>query len=154
MFSEKILYLFSTYYTLGLYKIINIIQRNQTKSLIFSVIIYKMINNYKIFASQPGNIYYGLNLNIIAICIIFIFSLFPSDKIRNHSIKKLIIILTKYSGGIFYLHMSIGKLLRPYCKDIRNGTFFGILINYNICYFICLFGMIFFGNTSLKYLFS
>jgi len=142
-----------TGYTLGIFKIINIIQQNRTKSLIFSVIIYKMINNYKIFASQPGIIYYGVNLNIIAICIIFIFSLFHSDKIRNHSIQKLIIFLTKYSGGIFYLHISIGKLLRPYCKDIRNGTFFGIIINYNICYFICFFGMIFFRNTSLKYLF-
>ena len=143
-----------TGYTLGIFKIINIIQQNKTKSLIFSVIIYKMINNYRIFASQPGNNYSGINLNIIAICIIFIFSLFPSDKIQNQSIKKLITFLTKYSGGIFYLHISIGKFLRPYCKDIRSGTFFGIIINYNICYFICFFGMIFFGNTQLKYLFS
>ena len=143
-----------TGYTLGIFKIINIIEHNKIKALIFSIIIYRMINNYKIFAAQQENNYYGLHLNISAICIIFIFSLFPSDKIQNHFIKKLIIFLTKYSGGIFYLHLSISQLLSPYFKDIRNGTFFGIIINYNICYFTCFFGMIFFGNTPLKYLFS
>ena len=142
-----------TGYTFGIYKIINSIQNSRIKTFIFSVIIYNNINNYKIFAPQPGDNYYGINLNIKAICIIFIFSLFPIDKIKSSFFQKLIILLTKYSGGIFYLHISIANFFRPYFNEIRNGTFFGIIINYNICDLISFFGMLVFRNTSLKYLF-
>ena len=60
-----------TGFSFGFYKIINFIKNNQIKTLIFSFIIYNMINDYNIFTNQPIYYYYGINLNIKAICIIY-----------------------------------------------------------------------------------
>lgn len=143
----------STGLIFGSYGAINFIQNNSKKSLILLIIIYNLINKYHVFANQRNGNYYGIDLNIKAICIISIFSLFPSEKIHNQYLKKFLTTITNYSGGIYYLHLSIKYFFNPYFKDIKNGTFFGIIINYNICYLICFFGMLLFRKTTLKYLF-
>lgn len=143
-----------TGFTLGIYKIINIFQKRKIKTIFFSIVIYNILNNYNIFVNQPAVNYYGINLNINAICVILIFSIFPSEKIKNKYIIKLFKFLTNYSAGIFYLHISIKHFLLPYFEDIKNGTFSGVIMNYLICYLICFFGMLLFGRTRIKYLFS
>ena len=143
-----------TGFALGYYKIIEILHNHKIKTFILSAIIYKIIADYYIFRRIKGLNFQGINLNIQSICVIFIFSLFPSDKIKNIYIQKFLIIITNYSAGVFYLHISIKDYFSYYFDDIKNGTFKGMFINYFICYFICFFGMKIFGKTPLKYLFS
>ena len=138
----------------GLYKVINLLHKHKIKTLFFSTLIYTILSNYNIFINLKEILYYGINLNLQALCMIFIFSIFPSYKIKNIFIKKTLIYITNYSAGVFYLHLSIKNYFQFFLKDIQKGTFLGIIINYIICYFICFFGMLIFGKTSFKYLFS
>lgn len=142
-----------TGFSLGFYKIINSLQKYKLKVLLYSLSIYKTVSDYYIFRNPGGKQYYGVHINIKAVCIIFIFSLFPSDKIRNKYIKNILIYLTNYSAGVFYLHISIRNFFKFFIYDIKKGSFFGLLINYLICYCICEFGMKIFGKTRFKYLF-
>lgn len=140
-------------FTLGFYNIIHNFQKCKIKTLFLSIMIYNILNNYNIFVVQPGELYYGINRNINALCIIFIFSLFPSNNFKNECLKKVFRLITNYSAGVFYLHISIKKFFIPYLEDAKNGTFFWVIINYLICYFICFCGMLIFGKTFIKYLF-
>ena len=143
-----------TGFILGEYKIIKLIEKFVLETLFWCVLIYKIFSNLRIFIGLCNYCYYGIELNIQALCVIFIFSLFPSDKIKNNLVKKIITILTNYSAGIYYLHITIIHYLRSVLLDIKKGTFLGIVINYLICYCICFFGMRIFRNTLFKYLFS
>lgn len=71
-----------TGYILGIYKVIDILQKHKIKTFIFSILIYKIIADYNIFINKFGVIYNGINLNIQSLCLIAIFSLFPSDKLK------------------------------------------------------------------------
>ena len=139
---------------LGGCKIIKKLQSHKVYSLFFSIIVYSMIVNYNIFTDIIGVSYYGIKLNILSICIIIVFSLFPSDITENNFFKKTFSLITNYSGGIFYLHVSVYEYFQYFFENIKNGTFFGIIIIYLICYFICFMGMLIFGKTQLKFLFS
>ena len=159
-YPDVISYLFETLplavtgFTLGYYKIIDVFQNYKIKTFILSAIIYKIIADYNIFRRIRGLNFQGINLNIQSICVIFIFSLFPSDKIKNELLQKLLTLITNYSAGVFYLHFSVRDYFGIYIDDIKNGTFKGIFINYFICYFICFIGMKIFEITPLRYLFS
>jgi len=142
-----------TGFTLGFYDIISRLHKFKFKTLFFSLLIEIFINNYKIFTIIGGLVYQGIELNIKSVCIIFIFSVFPSEIIKNTYLKKYILLITKYSAGIFYLHISIRDYLIDHNDNIKKGTFIGSIINYFICYSISLFGDSIFGKTPLKYLF-
>ena len=142
-----------TGFTLGYYKVIDNIQKHKIKILILSIIIYKVTADYHIFTRIKGLGYQGMKYNIQSICIIFIFSLFPSDKIRNKYLSKLLMELTKYTGGVYYLHVSIRKYFGDYFISMKQRTFLGVIINYIICYSICFIGTLIFGKTPIKYLF-
>ena len=137
----------------GFYKFFNIIKKNKVKTVILSIVIYNSIEGYNILTYIYGFGYSGIKLNIQSMCLIDIFSLFPSESINNYYLIKVITLLTKYTAGIFYLHISIYNFFKFYINDIKNGSFFGIILNYCICYTVCQIGMIFFSKTLIKYLF-
>jgi fucose 4-O-acetylase-like acetyltransferase len=93
-------------------------------------------------------------INISSICIIFVFSLFPSEKITITLIKIILKYITNFTAGIFYLHWSIILYLKSNIKIIKNGSFSGIIVVYLICYTISFIGTKIFGKTKLKHLFS
>ena len=142
-----------TGYTLGIYKVIDILQKNKIKTLILSILIYNIIADYNIFINNNGVIYNGINLNIQSMCLIFIFSLFPSDKITNKYISKYLILITSFTGGIYYMHVPIRKYLNYFSDNIEKGTFLGQIMVYCIIYCICFIGNSIFGKTPIKYLF-
>ena len=135
-----------------------------------SLKIFKIISNYKIkaityciyffFLFEKFNIKYsiekysGILINVRAICLIFIFSLFPSNIITNFKVEKIIKYIISYTAGVYYLHMTIILYLKNYIKPIRYGTLFGIFIIYIICYIISFIGIQLFGKTKFRYLFS
>ena len=61
--------------------------------------------------------------------------------------------LTKYTGGVFYLHFNIHSYFDDYFISMKKRTFQGVIINYIICYFISFVGALVFGKTPIKYLF-
>lgn len=138
--------------TLGNYDIINKLRKFKFQTFILSVLVYNLIQDYKVFSDIKGFHYQGIGLNFEAICIIFIFSLFPSKRIKNKFLIKILDLITHYSAGPFYLHLSIRAFLLDYNGDIKNGTFLGIIINYLICYNISILGFNIFGKTFLKHL--
>ena len=142
-----------TGFTLGFYNIINTLQDMKIKTLIYSILIYNFVVDCNIFSDIKGMIFHGLHLNIKAVCVIFIFSLFPSDKITNDYLQKFLIAVTNYSGGVYYLHMSMMRYFKEYINEFKKESFWAVVINYLMCYFICFIGTKIFGKTPLKYLF-
>ena len=142
-----------TGFTLGYYKVLDIIQKHKIKTFVLSYLTYKIIEDYNVLTPIRNVIYTGVKLNVQSICLIFIFSLFPSYLVTNNLIRKLLIILTNYTGGIYYLHVPIKKYLNYYSEDIKKGNFLGIIKTYVFIYFICAIGMLILGKTPFKYLF-
>ncbi len=142
-----------TGFNFGYYKVVIILKNYKIKALIFSIVIYNVVRDYNIFTNVIGVHYSGINLNIQSICIFILFSLIPFDNIKSNALKKSINIITKYTAGIFYLHLSIHSYLKFCFNNFKNGTFTCLIINYIISYCICSIGMFFFGKTSFKYLF-
>ena len=142
-----------TGFIIGYFNIINKINKYKFQTLVISCITYHIVNNYQLFRIVKITLYSGIELNIKSICAIFIFSLFPSDKITDKNLQKVFNLLTNYSAGLFYLHIPIRNYGRKYIDEIKNQTFLGIVYNFLICYSISVVGDLIFGKTPLKYLF-
>ena len=142
-----------TGFILAHYKIIDTLQNNKIKTLILSMIIYNFFDYYNIFIKTEGAFYPGFKRNILANCIIFIFSLFPSDKITNKYTAKFLQTITNYTGPVYYLHIPIRDYLSYYNNEIKNLTFRGVFIDYFACYCVGFLGTLIFGKTPVKYLF-
>ena len=142
-----------TGFIIGYFNIINKINKYKFQTLVISCITYHIVNNYQLFRIVKITMYSGIELNIKSICAIFIFSLFPSDKITDKNLQKVFNLLTNYSAGLFYLHIPIRNYGSKYIDEIKNQTFLGIVYNFLICYSISVVGDLIFGKTPLKYLF-
>ena len=70
----------------------------------------------------------------------FVFALFPSEKMKNKIILKIIIQLTNYTAGVYYMHLTVYYYTHYYIKSIKQRTIKGCMINYLICYCISLIG--------------
>ncbi len=81
------------------------------------------------------------------------FASIPSEKL-NISIYNIIKQMTGYTGGIYYIHVYLNKLLKRYVSfKYNSGTIFSCIIHYLLCYFICFIGSQILKNNILKYLF-
>lgn len=140
-----------TGFILAEFNIFEKIHKNKIKSFFISTILYKMIQYYEIFAHLKGVQYSGIKLNVCSICLVFIFSLYPSELKKRY--QKIFKILTNFTGGIYYIHRIIQRYLKYALYDIREGTFFGIILIYLFSYIICYLGTLIFGKTKAKYLF-
>ena len=144
----------STGFTLGNFKILNIIANYKIQTLILCSFFFCFLEKYSIFSSiRHDNSYNGFLYNIKSICLVFIFSLFPSNKIANIKIGKILKHISNYTEGIYYLHTHIILYFKGFIKPIKNGTLFGLFIIYLICYIISFIVMQLFGKTKFKFLF-
>ena len=142
-----------TGFTLASLGIIAKLKNYKIKTFVFSILIYISIEKYSVFSILKGIAYAGIKLNISSICIIFVFSLFPSEKIKDNLIKVILKNFTNFTAGVFYLHWSLIIYLKDYINIIKKGSFSGIIMIYLLCYIISFFGMKIFGKTKLKLLF-
>ena len=133
--------------------IINYLKKYRLKTLIICIYSCYIIIYYNIFIETKGFGVNGIKLFLFATCIFIIFALFPSEKIKNKIIIKIIKQITNHTAGVYYLHLSVFYYARFYIKPIGAMTIKGCLINYLICYFICLIGNLIFGKTILRHLF-
>jgi len=134
------------------FNILNKIKSIRFQVFIFSVIIFFLVDFFNVFIFLDD--YNGIELNILSICLIFIFCSLPFEKIKNIYIISIIRYVTRYTPGIYYLHTTVHFYLRYYILCFKKGSIESIIINYIICYSICNIGMFFFGNTKARNLFS
>ena len=141
-------------FTLNALNVLKILENYKFNSFIMCILIYNFTIDNEIFRNIFGISYHGIKLNVLAVCIVILFSLFPSNKIKNKKLINILKLITNYSGGIFYLHQLVQFFFKPYFNNIRNGTFIGIIQIYFISYIISVVGANIFYKTKLKFLFS
>ena len=128
------------------------LKRNLKKTIFINLFVIYIIRDFdKIFRE-----FYYLKTLIIGLTSVNVFIFFfiiPFENI-NKKIQNIIIILTKYSGGIYYLHTQLWRILRIKFTIIKNKQLSGCLINFLLCYQICFLGTKILGKTKLKYLFN
>lgn len=128
------------------------LKRNKKKAMFFSLFIIYLIRDY----DKIIKIFYYLREIVIGITSVSVFIFFltiPLENI-NKKIKQIIIIITKYSGGIYYLHIQLWRILRIKMIIIKNKQLSGCWILFTLCYIICFLGTKILGNTKFKYLFN
>ena len=120
--------------------------------MIFSIYI---LFKYDIFVYKPGLRYPNILLNIFASILLFIaFCSIPFEKIEKGNLFKIISKVTKYTGGIYYLHPRIRRILQKiFIYFYKRRTYSNSILIYITCYETCFFGEKIFINSKLKYLF-
>jgi hypothetical protein len=123
------------------------------------VIIYLTFTIYAIIKDKKTIIiyfykYYIFIINFVSTSIFLIFACFPFDKIKNIIIIDFIKQITRYTGGVYYLHSDINNVFKKNNFKILKvrGVKESIII-YVFCYFVCLTGSFLCRNINLKYLF-
>ena len=123
------------------------------QSLLFTLMILFLILNFEVFYRPYGFFYPGILLNVGAILVFSFFGILFIDINLNKNFIIFISYITNYTGGVYYLHIFIREFLKEKILLIKKRTYSGAIINYIICYLICLIGNKIFRKTQLKYLF-
>ena len=134
--------------------ILNFLKKHRLKTIIACIYISYISVFYDIFIEKEGFEYNGLKMYFPSISLFIIFALFPSDKINNKIIIKIIKQITNYTAGVFYIHVPVYNYAVFYIKSLKNKTLKGCIIIYLICYLICFIGNHLFGKTILRNLFA
>ena len=129
------------------------IDKIRSKAILISFLNILFLLKYDIFIIKKGYVYRSIIFNIAAINFFIFFSLVPFENIRNKFVNTFIRTITKYTGGIYYIHMIIRNILDKQIALINNKTVYGCIIIYLISYFTCFCGIKIFGKTIMKNLF-
>ena len=127
--------------------------KNIPKHLYFILfILMHFLFIYNIFIFHPGFMYPNIILNILASTILFLTfgSLYLNEMMVINSIIKYI---TKFTGGIYYIHSILRIYLQKYILFFKLKSYFSSFVIYFICYIICYIGASLFKKNRLKYLF-
>jgi fucose 4-O-acetylase-like acetyltransferase len=135
-----------------------ILKSNARITIIISFIILLFITKFNVFSNIKTFKYGGVRLNIGAICIFFIFYLFPFNAIKNKFLINIIIKLTSNTGGIYFIHNLIGrgyilsKLLS--ILMVERQSLLECIIVFFISHIICFYAAKLFGRTVFRHLFA
>ena len=138
----------------GSINIINIMNNFKITCIIISIIIIYFLFEYNIFNDILGFRYPGIKVNMGGIFLFLCFSVLPIEKIKSRNFIRFINCLTRYTGGIYYLHFILFLYLRKKLSVINNSTIYGSIIIYSLNYLLCFIGTKIFHNTKLIYLFN
>ena len=134
--------------------ILNYFKKFRLQTIITFLYLFYFFLNYQIFVFIRGYMYQGVKLSFLSNCLFIVFAMFPSEKIKNKIIIRIIKQLTNYTAGIYYIHSNLYKYFNKYNVYTQKGTIKGCVIVYLVCYLICFVGHLFFGKTKLRYLFE
>jgi len=137
--------------TLHYLDVIKRLKRIRKLSIIFLEAIIFFILKFDVFVKIEGFFFPGIFLNIGGICLFILFSLFSFQN------KKLVLFLkfiTKFTGGIYYVHKACYFVLKKELLFVKKHTFHGSLLIYLTSYIICYFGNKYTYKTKLKFLFN
>ena len=102
---------------------------------------------------NTGTDYAGIKMYLVSICIFIGFAVFPSEKVKNKIILKIIKHATNYTAGVYYLHLPLARYLLRIVIPIKKRTLKGCTILYLLSYLICFWDDLIFGKTILRNLF-
>ena len=122
-------------------------------NLFLCLMLFYLFFNFRLFNDVKGFNFKGIIKNIRSVLIFVFFSLLPFEKIKNGNLILLIKNITKYTGGIYYLHLIVYQYLKKLIKTINEGTICGAIIIYIFAYFISFVGVKLFLKTKFKHLF-
>ena len=134
-------------------EIIIFLKKYRLKTIITCIYLLYFIINYQVINKTKGFEYNGIRKFIISICVFITFVMFPSERIKNKIIIKIIKQITNYTAGIYYIHFKLSGYISNYIVPIKNRTIKGCIIIYLICYLISFLGILIFGKTKLRHLF-
>lgn len=137
--------------TLNYLDIIVKLKKIKGTTIFYCITIIFLILKFNIFFRIKGFWFPGILLNTGAICIYIIFSLFSFQNIKIIFLLKLI---TKYTGGIYYIHMIYFLFLEKKIFFIKSLTFPVSIVIYIISYITCYLGNKFSYKTKFKLLFN
>lgn len=146
----KVLFFSSIGITLASLVDINNLKKKRRKAMLFSLFSIYLVKDF-IFLKIK---FYYLRciINGIGATSLFIFfSMIPNS--NNKKITSIISTITNYTGGVYYLHHILWKVLKIKIEIFKNRTLVSCFLNYIICYFICFVGEKTFRKSNLKYLF-
>lgn len=132
-------------------EVITKLKKSRKLSIYFIEAIIFFILKFDIFIKIKGYFFPGIFLNIGGVCLFILFSLFS---FRN---KKLIIflnIITKFTGGIYYIHKACYFVLKKKLHFVKEHTLHGSILVYLISYIICFLGNKYIYKSELKFLFN
>ena len=118
--------------------------------LLYIFFNYEIFINYRGFRGSTSNIL--LNIFVCTILLLFFGSL-NFDKVKYYKLYIFIQLITKNTGGIYYIHEIVRDHLKIFSHSIKDGTYFGALIIYLFSYLICFFGNRLLKNHIFRYLF-
>jgi hypothetical protein len=148
---EYLLYSISGFF----FSSINLLEKINTNKIIIiylSLIVYAIIKIKKKLFKYFYN-YHIFIIDLVSSCLFIIFSSLPIDEIKNNFLFLLIKHITRYTGGIYYLHPEICYLLTYNFHSMKIRGVKECMIIYLICYFISLIGSLTFRKYNIKYLF-
>ena len=134
-------------------EIIIFLKKHRLKTVITCIYLLYFITNYEVINKVKVLDYNGIRLFIISICVFITFVMFPSEKIKNKIIIKIIKQITSYTAGIYYIHVKLFSYISKYIEPIKKRTIKGCIIIYLLCYLISFLGILIFGKTKLRHLF-
>ena len=141
--------------TIGSSDLISILKKNYIRNIIINTFFIYYLFKFQIFKFYEKYLYPDVDTNIIAsINFFFIFAIIPLNRITNKKILFILMNITNYTGGIYYLHLFISFHLSKIFANVKIRTFYGIFIIYFYSYLICFFGNKAFKRNKLKYLFN
>lgn len=126
---------------------------NREINLAFCFIWIIFLIQYKIFYDLNGYNFQGFFRNICSALLFIIFFFLPFEIIQNELIICLIRRITRYTGGIYYLHTIINYYLKFKLSIIKGNTIYDAFIIYIFSYFLSFIGFKILGKTFFKHLF-
>jgi hypothetical protein len=137
--------------TLSHFDLVTMLKKFKGLTIFFSGVIIYLILKFNIFTRIEGFLFPGVMLNIGGIRIFIIFSLFS---FKNKNLLEILKIITKYTGGIYYIHMISYSFLKKIFFFVEAKTFLGVIVIYIISYIICFLGNKLSYQTKFKFLFN
>ena len=123
------------------------LKKHRKKSIFFTLIILYLLKDFDIIIKKC--FYLRCAIFVIGSVSLFIlFSMLLFDGKNNEKNNFIIKNMTNYTGGIYYLHTKINKILSGKLLLMKNKTFIGCILNYLLCYSICFLGIKTLGKTK------
>ncbi len=138
-------------FLLSSFKLEEKFKKYRKKNLIIISIYLYFIIKYKIFSNAYGFGFQGIDKNIVSIFLFIEFYSIPFEYLKPNFLYNFINACTRYTQGIYYLHIFISKKLELILRI--KGSFLYCIIIYLIGYLISFIGAKIAGKNILKYLF-
>ena len=125
-------------------------KNDRIKNIIFYTFFLCLIKHYNIFSYINGYSSPGVKPLINSF---FLFYVFSNISLKDINPKIIVVIkqITRYTQGIYCLHMIIQFYMKKY---LDKGSFLGSILLYIFSYYTSFIGFKIFGKTKLRLLFN